>query len=300
METKMAKTIDITKGIESFDDRTDFSRNNTERKPWGKGNSADTLNLGSEYDVTVPPVEPPPVTPPVVPPVVEAPTKFTHKLANGTTLEAATVEELAALIEKAFQTQAPAPVEFEDKPLYQPVEFKRKDLSLTEQANILNVWKENPQKALRMLEEAEYGVSMDVLLQNLSRAELREVNRAQEVAAIEFMEECETYNPTIGNGKKLSEFLKAKGKPITKKNLVIAFQQLSADDKALLRKPDDIVVPAPVTPPEELSETPPPPVVVPSNMGLPEAPKPGQVDVAKFAGMSLTEQKKFFSDLRRR
>jgi hypothetical protein len=301
METTMPKTIDISKGIESFDDRTDFSRNNTERKPWGKSNSADALNLGSEYDVTVPAVEPAAVVPAVVPPVVEAPKKFTHKLANGTTLEAATVEELAAQIEKSFNTQAPVPVEFEDKPLYQPVEFKRKELSLTEQANILNVWKENPQKALRMLEEAEYGVSMDVLLQNLSRAELRELNRMQEEAGAAFLMDNETYNPTRANGKKLTDYLKEKGKPTTTKNLTVAFQQLvAAGDKTLLRKVDD---PAPVVVPvvvaDDLEDSPAPPVVVPSNQGLPGAPPTTQLDPAKFATMTLAQQKDFFAKLRR-
>lgn len=289
--------IDITKGIEPFNDHTDFSRNNADRKPFGKSGT-DQLNMGDEYAVVVPES----VTPraPEVK-LVEAPTmKFSHKLANGTTLEAPTIEELASLIEKSFQTQTP--LEFEDKPVYEPVEFKRKELSLTEQANILNVWKENPQKAMRMLQEAEYGAPMEVVHQSLERAEQRELNRKQEEAGAEFLAECETYNPTPANGKKLTAFLREKNKPITKQNLVLSFQQLvAAGDKSLLRKVDAPVLPE-VTAADDpsLTEVPPPPTVVPSNQGRPEAPAAGQVDVAKFASLPLDQQKKFFADLRRR
>lgn len=289
--------IEINKGIEAFDERTDFSRNNPDRKPWGKG-GVDGLDLRGEYDTPAPPQPTPPA--PTIAPVVEETKKFTHKLKDGTVLEAPTIDELAALIEKAVTKAPEPPAEFEDKPLYQPLEFKRKELSLQEQANILNVWKENPQKALRMLEEAEYGVPMDTILQTLGRVELRELNRMQEIAAVEFMEECDTYNATPANGKKLTEHLKAKGKPITKQNLVLSFKQLvAAGDKALLRQADEPTTESAAAT-EELTEVPPPPVVVPSNLGLPEEKGPGQVDVAKFASMSLADQKKFFTDLRRR
>lgn len=289
--------IDITKGIEPFNDHTDFSRNNADRKPFGKSGT-DQLNMGDEYAVVVPAMEAPKAPETVTPPAA----KFTHKLANGTALEAPTIEELASLIEKSFQTQPPAPLEFEDKPVYEPVEFKRKELSLTEQANILNVWKENPQKAMRMLQEAEYGAPMEVVHQSLERAELRELNRKQEEAGAEFLAECETYNPTPANGKKLTAFLREKNKPITKQNLVLSFQQLVATgDKSLLRKVDAPVLPE-VTAADDpsLTEVPPPPTVVPSNQGRPEAPAAGQVDVAKFASLPLDQQKKFFADLRRR
>lgn len=291
--------IEINKGIEAFDERTDFSRNNPDRKPWGKG-GVDGLDIRGEYDITVPASEEKKAEPEKK---VETPApKFTHKcvLKDGTVLEAPTIDELAALIEKAVTKAPEPPAEFEDKPLYQPLEFKRKELSLQEQANILNVWKENPQKALRMLEEAEYGVPMDTILQTLGRVELRELNRMQEIAAVEFMEECDTYNATPANGKKLTEHLKAKGKPITKQNLVLSFKQLvAAGDKALLRQADEPTTESAAAT-EELTEVPPPPVVVPSNLGLPEEKGPGQVDVAKFASMSLADQKKFFTDLRRR
>ena len=292
--------IDITKGIEPFDDTMDFSRHNPNRKPWGKG-GVDGLDVRSEYD-TIPAIEPEKQAEPEKKVETPAP-KFTHKLKDGTVLEAPTVDELATLIEQAATKVAPppVPVEFEDKPLYQPLEFKRKELSLQEQANILNVWKENPQKALRMLEEAEYGVSMDQILQTLGRVELRELNRMQEVAAMEFMEECETYNPTPANGKKLTELLKTKGKPITKQNLVLSFNQLvAAGDKSLLRKAEEQAPPESATANEELTEVPEPPTVVPSNQGLPEAPTPGQVDVAKFARLPLNEMQKFFSQQRQR
>jgi len=291
-------TVEINKGIEPFDDRMDATRSNAERKPWGKTPNADQFKLDSEYAVT----QPAPVVPAVTPaPVMPAP-KFVHKMANGTTLEAETVEELAKKIEAAVNTQTPVPLDFEDKPLYQPIEFKRKELSLQEQANILNVWKENPQKALRMLEEAEYGHPMEVILQTLSRDEQRELHRRQDEAAADFLGDVEDYNPTVANGRKLTEYLKSKGKPITKQNLVLSFQQLvAAGDKSLLRKVEE-------QPPaesaaatdESLTETPPPPTVVPSNQGRPEVPAPGQVDVAKFASMNLDQQKKFFADLRRR
>jgi hypothetical protein len=131
----------------------------------------------------------------------------------------------------------------------------------------------------------------------LSRSEQRELERAQTVAGLEFMEENETYYATPTNARKLGDYLKAKGKPITKKNLTVAFNQLvAAGDKHLIRTaaPEvEVVDPT-------LSDVPPPPTVVPSNQGLPpDAGKP-EVDVVKFASMSLKEQQEFFSKLRRR
>ena len=283
--------MEINKGIEAFDDRLDTTRTNPDRKPFGKSDGQH-FSMGDEYDVKAPVAAPGP--PKVDPPAAEK--KFTHKLANGTTLEAASVEELAGLIEKSFQQATPAPVDFEDKPLYQPIEFKRKELSLAEQANILNVWKENPQNALRMLEEAEYGHPLETILKTLTIAEQRELNRRQEEAGAEFLGECEDFNPTPANGKKLTAYLKEKQKPITKHNLLVAFQQLSATDKALVRKVDVV----PPNPEDELHEAAPPPTIVPSNQGRTETAAQGTVDAAKFAALPLDKQKQFFADLRRR
>jgi len=284
--------LDITKGIEAFDDRTDFSRNNPDRKPWGKG-SADRLDLRSEYDISPP--EAPAVTPP--PPVVETPApKFTHKLANGTVLEAATVEELASKIEKSIATPAPPPpMEFEDKPLYAPYEFKAKDLTLQEQAEILNLWKENPQAAMRKLQEADLGAPAAKIIEILQSTQQVVRQKLEEEAGAEFLLDCETYNPTPANGKKLLAHLKEKGKPITKQNLMVAFNQLVATDKNLLRKEDA----APPADDKDLEDVPPPPVVVPSNQGRPETPPPGTIDVAKFAALPLDKQKDFFANLKR-
>jgi hypothetical protein len=286
--------IEINKGIEPFEDTTDFTRGNKERKPWGKGESADQFNIGSEYEVTPLTITPEPDKP-AEPPAPEK--KFKHKLANGTELEAATVEELASLIEKSLQQPKPVPVEYEDTPAYKPTEFKPKQLSLQEQANILNEWKENPQSAMRKLQEAELGVPLETLIQNLSRAELRELHRAQEIAGVEFMAETESYNPTTTNAKKLTEHLAAKNKPITKKNLIVAFAELSATDKSMLRKvePD-----APAVPDPDLVDAPEPPTIIPSNMGLPEKPPSQTVDAAKFASMSLKQQQEYFQSLKRR
>lgn len=286
--------IEINKGIEAFDERIDFSRNNTDRKPWGRS-GMDNLDVRSEYDTPTVAAEAPKPTaePPAVPEK-----KFTHKLSNGTVLEAATVEELAQQIEKAATTPSPAPqaLEFEDKPLYQPIEFKRKELSLQDQANILNLWKENPQKALRQLEEAEYGVSMDVLLQNLSRAELRELHRQQEIAGAEFLEECVDYRATPTNAKKLTGYLAEQNKPITKNNLKVAFQRLvQAGDKNLLIEAQPEVP----TVDETLDEVPPPPVIVPSNQGTPPTQTTNAIDPAKFAALPLDKQKEFFRNLKR-
>lgn len=285
--------IDITKGIEPFEDRIDFTRGNKDRQTYGKSTGTNQFHLGNEYDVQLP--ETPPV-PPVVPPVETPAQKFTHKLANGTTLEAATVEELATLIEKSLVQQAPpAPVYFEDKPLYTPMEFKRKELTIKEKADILNLWAQDPQAAKRQLDEAEYGQPMEVILQQLSRSEQRELNRRQEEAGVEFVMEMDSYNPTRENAKKLTDLLHSKGKPITKHNLVVAFQQLSAADKSLVRKVDDV----PEVPDPSLSDSPPIPTIVPSNTGRPDSAPPGQVDAAKFAAMPLDKQKQFFKDLRR-
>src|SRR6266704_2321268 len=270
--------MEINKGIEPFDEITDFTRGNKERKPWGKSDSADQFDLRSEYDVIVPPVvEVPPVTPP---PVAPAP-KFTHKLANGTVLEAPTVEELASQIEKALQTPTPTPpLEFEDKPVYEGYQFQRKELSLTEQANILNVMKENPQKAYRMLQEAETGATTDKLLQVLNETQMALRMQKEMEAGVEFLGECEDFNPTKSNGEKLTAYVRSKGKPITVKNLTVAFRQLvAAGDASLVMK----VEPPALVVEQNLEETPPPPVVVSSNQGRPETPAPGSVDVAKFA-----------------
>lgn len=292
----MNMAIEINKGIEAFDDVTDFTRGNKDRKPWGKG-GVDALSLGDEYDVAPPAAEVPPVVPPVVPPPAA---KITHKLANGTVLEAATFEELAGLIEKALQQKpAEAPVEFEDKPLYTPYEFKPKELSLTEQANILNVWKENPQKAMRMLQEADLGAPASVIIQKLQEAQNVIRLKGEEEAGAEFLGDHEDFQPSRANGIKLVEHLKTKGKPVTRRNLGIAFQQLvAAGDKSLLRKVDDPPV-AEVDDPT-LVDAPPPPIVVPSNQGLPEAPATEKVDAGKFAALSLNDQKKFFDNLKRR
>jgi hypothetical protein len=289
--------IDITKGIEPFEDRMDFSRNNPERKPFAS-KGTDQVNIGSEYDPFVPPPEvkppdPPPVTPPPAP-------KFTHKLANGTTLEAATVEDLAAQIEKAITQQAPAPVveeNFEDKPVYEGYQFSRKELTLQEQANILNVMRENPQKAYRMLQEAETGATTEKLLQVLNETQMALRLQKEMEAGAEFLGECEDFNPTTANSKKITDYLKEQKKPVTLKNLKVAFRKLvAAGDKSLLVKVEE----APPVDDKDLTDTPPPPVVVPSNLGRPEeAARPG-VDAAKFAALPLSKQKEYFDGLKRR
>lgn len=287
--------IDITKGIEPFEDRIDFSRNNPDRKPWGKG-SADQIDLRSEYDVTLP-------VPPELPTEKKdepalAP-KFTHKLANGTVLEAASVEELAGKIEQAISKAQlpPAPLEFEDKPLYVPYEFKPKELTLQEQAEILNLWKENPQAAMRKLQEADLGASAATIIQMFHDTQQVVRQKLEEEAGVEFMlDHADTYNPTAGNAKKLTEYLKKENKPITKQNLTVAFNRLvAAGDKNLLR-PEEIVV----EDEKDVEEVPPPPVIVPSNLGRQEEPPAGSIDVAKFANLSLDKQKEFFRNLKRR
>lgn len=288
--------IDITKGIEPFEDHIDFSRNNPDRKPWGKG-SADRIDLRSEYDpAPLPPEAPVAATPP--PPETPTPQKFTHKLANGTVLEAASVEELASKIEKAIATpQPPPPMDFEDKPLYVPYEFKAKELTLQEQAEILNLWKENPQAAMRKLQEADLGAPAATIIKMFQDTQSIVRLKLEEEASVEFiLDNVDTYNPTVANGRKLTAYLKEKGKPVTTRNLTVAFNQLvAAGDKNLLRKEE-----APVESQEGLEEVPPPPVIVPSNQGRPETPPVGTVDVAKFAALSLEKQKEFFANLKRR
>jgi hypothetical protein len=287
--------IEINKGIEPFEEATDFTRGNPNRKPWGKSESAASLHLGAEYDVPISAPEPPPVAPP--PPVNAPEKKFTHKLANGTVLEAATVEELASQIEKSLvQTPPPVHEDFDDKPVYQPYKFEPKELTVQQKADILNLWKEDPQKAVRMLQEAEIGAPISVVIQKLEEAQNVNRMKAEEEAAAEFLMEEETYSATRANGAKITEYLKSKGKPVTKRNLAVAFHQLvAAGDKTLLKKVDE-----PVAPPDpELIDVPPPPVLVPSNMGRPEAPTEPSVDVAKFANLSLGEQKNFFARVKR-
>lgn len=291
--------MEINTSTTAFDDRTDFSRNNPKREQWGKTSSTTGLNLGTEYDVialseTVKTAESS---------KAPEPQKFTHKLADGTMLEAASVEELATKIEASFkQTVKPIVLEFEDKPLYVPYEFKRKELTLAEQAEILNVWKENPQKAMRMLQEADLGAPTEVLVQKLQEAQTMVRQRMEEEAGAEFVGEIEEYRATPANGKKLVEYLRAKGKPITKQNLVLSFQQLvAAGDKSLLRTVEEQAEPesAITAKDENLTEAPPPPTRVPSNQGRLESPAQAQIDVAKFAALPLDKQKEYFASLRR-
>src|SRR5262249_23641791 len=157
------------------------------------------------------------------------------------------------------------------------------------QADILNLFKENPQKAIRQLEEAEYGAPMETILQNLSRAERRELARREEEAGADFIMETESYNPTPANGKKIVDYVRGKGKPITKQNLTVAMNHLvAAGDQALLRKVDE---PTATT----VIETPEPPTIVPSNQGRPEAePAGNSAEFAReFAGWSLQKQQAY-------
>jgi hypothetical protein len=292
----MPKTIDITQGVQTFDDRLDTSRGNPDRKPFG-AKGTDQFHMGSEYDVeqSVSPANDPGPDASVTPtPVLQ---KFTHKLSNGTTLEADSVEALAALIEKSFQQQAPVEdLKFDDRPLYTPLEFKRKELTLQEQADLLNLWKEKPQEAMRKLQEAEYGASMDVILMNLTRAELRELNRRQLEAEAEFMGECEDYNPTPANGKKMLAFLEENKVPRTKHNLVVAFRKLSASDPSLIRQPE-----TPTAEPEPGEEVPKPPTHVPTNQGRQETlpDQSGDKFALEFAGWPLAKQQEWFAKKRR-
>jgi hypothetical protein len=285
--------IEINKGIEPFDDVTDFTRGNKDRKPWGKQESTNELHLGAEYDAP-PPTEP--TQQPGPPTPTPEPEKFTHKLANGTVLKASTVEELATQIEKSLQVQAPPapPLDFEDKPVYEGYLFKRKELTLQEQADILNLMKENPQKAYRMLQEAETGATTERLLQALNETQMALRTQKETEAAAEFLGECEEFNPTAANGKKLAAYLKEKGKPITVRNLTVAFEHLKATDKSLVMQPDAQVVVE-----DDTQEVPPPPVIVPSNTGRPEAPATPTVDAAKFAALPLDKQKAYFRNLSR-
>lgn len=287
--------MDITKGIEPFEDRMDVTRSNPDRKPYGKSENTDQFNLGSEYAAPRVPETVPPVTPPVTPPA--DPPKFTHKLANGETLEAATMEEMATKIEQAIsKQQQPVTIEFEDKPVYQPYEFKPKDLTLTEQADILNLWKENPQKAKRLLDEADYGAPAAVIIQKLQEAQNVIRMKAEEEAGAEFLMEADSYNATVANGKKLTALLQERGKPITKKNLLAAFSHLvAAGDKSLLRAPDQ-------APPVDDGLIPPPepPTIVPSNQGmpLPAAQADAQKFAAEFASWPLSKQQQYFAKLK--
>ncbi len=283
-------TTEINKGIEPFDDVTDFTRGNKDRKPWGKQDSTNDLHLGAEYDLRTLPAEAP--AEPVVPPPVE----FTHKLANGTVLKASTVEDLASQIEKSLVQAPPVPpLDFEDKPAYEGYLFKRKELTLQEQADILNLMKENPQKAFEKLQEANSGATTERLLQALNEMQMALRSQKESEAAAEFLGECEDFNPTRANGKKLADYLKLKNKPMTVRNLTVAFQQLlAAGDKSLLMPAES----QPVVE-DDTEDVPAPPVIVPSNTGRPEAPAQPSVDAAKFAGLSLDQQKAYFAKLRR-
>jgi hypothetical protein len=289
METQMPKTIEINRGVETFNDQIDISRNNPDRKPFG-AKGTDQFHLGSEYDQ---PSAPPTTETP--PPVQE--NKFIHKLANGKVLEAKSVEELAGLIEKALQQpQTPAEVlELDDKAPYVPLSFQRRELTLQEQADILNIQKENPQKAMRMLLEAELGAPADKVISTLSASEQREAIRAQNEQEAQFMMECEGYQVSRANGKKLIEYLHEQKKPINANNLKVAFKRLSATDKTLIAQPE--------TPAAEVvgEEVLPPPTHVPTNQGRPEV--EANADAAKFtaefATWPLSKQQEYFAKKRR-
>ena len=292
----MAKTIAIEKGILPFDDRMDTSRNNPDRKTWGKSDNAKSLYQGGEYDEPLEPevLENKPAEPPAPPVPEPAPPqqKFTHKLANGTVLEAESVEALAAKIEQSFnQAAKPADVQWDDAPVYKPLEFKRRELTIQEKADLLNQWAKDPQQANRALQEAEYGVTMGEILERLNRSEVREMQRSQEVAGVEFLEEyADLYRATPANAKKLTEYLKQQNKPITKNNLVKAFRALSEADATMLREQ----TPEPPEQPEEQ-----PPTIIASNQGNPPPLETPSIDVEKFKRMSLENQKKYFLSVRR-
>lgn len=286
----MSKTIVIDKPMQAFDDRTDFSRNNTDRQKWGEHKSSDNFQMSDEYK------EPEAQAPPVATetPAPPAPQKFTHKLQNGTVLEADSVDALAALIEKSIQTPAPpAETDWEEKPAYEGTLFQRKELSLQDQANILNVWKENPQKAMRMLQEAEFGGTIENIIRSLNDAQMTIRQQKELEEQMDFLGECETYNPTKANGKKLTDYLKQNNKPCTKRNLMKAFQDLSKNDPSLIQT----VTPPPAEEPEEPELQ--PPTVVPSNQGRQETIEQPKVDVEKFKRMSLEDQKKYFKSMSR-
>jgi hypothetical protein len=290
--------VEINKVVGPFDEGMNVTRDNPDRKKFGEKN-ADGMSLASEFAVTQPVTETPAPVVETKPPVTEG-VKFTHKLKDGTLLEAPTVEALAAAIEASLHQAPTTPVEFEDKPLYQPYEFKPKELSLTEQADILNIWKENPQKAMRMLQEADLGAPASVIIQKLNEAQTAMRTRAEEEAGALFVMEQEDYNPTRANGQKLTAYLREKGKPVTKQNLVLSFQQLvAAGDKTLLRKPEEQTTESGKATETSLTEAPPPPTIVPVGTGRVETKAPGAVDVAKFANMTLAQQKAYFADLRR-
>jgi hypothetical protein len=289
----MPKTIEINRGVETFDDHTDFSRGNKDRQRFGEKN-ADAFSLRDEYDA--PRIVDDTSVPP---PVVDAPPapKFTHKLANGTVLEAATVEELSAAIEKSIQVQAPSAVEeFEDKPLYEGRTFTRKELPLTEQAALLNTWGQNPQAVVRKLIEAEFGATPEEVSKTITETQMALRLQKEMEAGVEFLGENEDFNPSKANGTKLTTYLREQNKPITVKNLGIAFRRLvAAGDKALLAKPE------PVVEDPSLADSPPPPVHVPSNQGLPETVPnmDAQKRAAEFSRLSLREQQEYFAKLRR-
>lgn len=274
----MAKTIEINKGVLPFEDAPDLTRNNPDRKRWGKGDS--DFHVSDEYDT---PAEEP--APPAPPP----PTKVTHKLGNGVVLEADSIDELATKIEKAL---APPPVTatWDETPVYTPMEFKPRELSVQENVMLLNEWTKNPQKVMRSFQEAEFGAPMEKIIQRLQQTETIVMQRAQEEAGVEFLTDvAEVYNPTKENATKLTNYLKEKGKPITRNNLRRAFNELSPTDPALLRKQE------PVAEGEEIE----PPTTVQSNMGEPPVAAPPGVDVEKFKKMSVKDQKEFFAQLRR-
>jgi len=286
--------MEINKGIEPFDDVTDLTRNNPDRKPFGRSGN-DNLSLSDEYATPKSaPVEAPP----------PAAKKVKHKLSTGIELEADTIEEMATLIKKevAKQQTSPAPLEFEDKPAYQPLKLERKEMTPQQKAEILNLWTgtattpADPQAAMRKLQEAEVGVTMEELLRLLNDSQTVIRLKIEEEAGADFMGECDNYRATKENAKKLVDYIKSKNKPITTHNLIVAFRQLSASDPAMLRQPDAEL------PDPNLHETPEPPVVVPSNQGMPTEEQ--KADTAKvireFSNMTLKQQQEYFANLRRR
>lgn len=278
----MPKTIDIKTGITPFEDSVDTSRNNPNRKPWGKGDS--DFHVNDEYDTT--PEESAPPTPP-------PPQKVTHKLANGVVLEADSMEELAQKMEKAL---APPPPEakWDETPVYTPMEFKPRQLSVQEEVDLLNRWPKTPQKAMRELQEAEFGATMEQIIKRLNMTEMIVMQRAQEEEGVNFlMEVAETYSATKDNADKLTAYLKEKGKPITKNNLVRAFKEMSPTHPELLRTPE------PAAKGEEGEEFE-PPTIVASNMGEPPVAAPPGVDIEAFKKMNVKQQKDFFAQLRAR
>jgi hypothetical protein len=201
-------------------------------------------------------------------------------------------EQKAKLIEMPPRTAAPSNLTPDTKLPYDPIAISpARELTEAEIVSVQELWQSNPSKAQRIIFQAMMGCTPEAISQAILRMDNMFARRIADEAAFTFQgNHSEDWEPTPGNTALIDAYLKERKWPVTANNLEIAFQDLKAQGKLVMPKPEVPETPTaePVVPQVEEFTPPPPPVSIPAS-SAPSRPVKQEADLLKEAAAGLRE-----------